>query len=642
MKYAVGSRRRGLSRILVETLIILLVLASTVTAYFVYARYSRPDSVNTISGEAFIVGDKLVLNLKNVGSKQIQSTVLVSIYDKQGNSILKEPLSTEVSIDFGKSSSVTIQLPSDKLNRPLTPGELYNVFIKILNLDSGSSKAVPIRAYCLSFGGGGGEGVAGVETVGVTDVSSTSATLIGRITGTETMTIRGFEWGTESGSYTDSWTEEGTFSPGTFSHQITGLDEGKTYYFRAKAYKPALGWVYGDELSFSTSTNPINLKSSSGTVHAPYGERSTFIVDGRIWVFWEDPMFPRDFYYYASSAPLSDLSQWTTHDISNNLNVHGESDRVSIWFDGQYFHFLVVPAASTDAIIYIRATPNSDGSLSFEDNVYINLDEFDSMAICNSGAIAVDGQGKVWVAITVKYYEDEENYISKWKHLLLWHDENDGDFTIDGYYILGGYTLDDLYEDSIAVSGQFIVLSDGELHYLYVPYSPSNTPLNCSSYLYDARKTGTVWSKETVYSSTVQPAFSATTDGLNIHVTFLDTDNHIHYMIRSASNHQWGGHQLIYSSNPVSSLTLTMLGNKVYCIWVDNGDSIKCLYRDSSWSEQPQTLVSGLSCDTPSLVNRYYVLTPSSNTNILSLFWIGDCSGGSGTTFYFQAFSMQQ
>jgi hypothetical protein len=641
MKYAVGSRRRGLSRILVETLIILLVLASTVTAYFVYARYSRPDSVNTISGEAFIVGDKLVLNLKNVGSKQIQSTVLVSIYDKHGNSILKEPLSTEVSIDFGKSSSVTIQLPSDKLNRPLAPGELYNVFVKILNLDSGSNKVVPVRAYCLSFGGG--EGVAGVETVGVTDVSSTSATLIGRITGTETMTVRGFEWGTESGSYTDSWTEEGTFSPGTFSHQITGLDEGKTYYFRAKAYKPTLGWIYGDELSFSTSTNPINLKSSSGEVYAPYGERSAFIAAGRIWVFWEDPEYPSLYHYYASSAPLSDLSQWTTNNIVSYLDTFEHGDVISIWFDGQYFHFLGVPSYNTQVIYYVRATPNSDGSLSFGDTAYISLIEIGTAYdVCNSGAVAVDGQGKVWVAITVKYYEDEENGISKWKHLLLWHDENDGDFTIDGYYILGGYTLDDPYEDCIAVSGQFIVLSDGELHYLYVPYALDGRTLNCSSYLYDARKTDTGWSKETVYSNTVQPAFSATTDGSNIHVTFLDTDNHIHYMIRSASNHQWGGHQLIYSSNPVFSLTLTMLGNKVYCIWVDNGNSIKCLYRDSSWSEQPQTLVSELSCDTPSLVNRYYVLTPSSNTNILSLFWIGDCSEGSGTTFYFQAFQMQQ
>jgi hypothetical protein len=400
----------------------------------------------------------------------------------------------------------------------------------------------------------------------------------------------------------------------------------------------------GDGTLEPLTQNPLNLEPSGGTVYPPYGERSAFVAAGRVWVFWKDPGVGGSIKYYVDSAPLSDLSQWTDpDDISFYIGVSDSTRLASIWFDGQYFHFLKLQTSGTTYIYYTRATPNSDGTLTFGSTVEVDVREVDSniWEVCNSGAIAVDGQGKVWIAVTAAYDVDWENGISKWKHLLLWHDENDGDFTIDGYYLLGGYTLND-WRPYIAVSGQFIMLSGGELHYLYVPYSPNNTPLNCSSYLYDARKTGTVWSKETVYSNTVQPAFSATTDGLNIHVTFLDTENHIHYMIRSADNHLWGGHQLIYSSNPVSSLTLTMLGNKVYCIWVDNGESIKCLYRDSSWSSQPQTLVSGLSCDTPSLVNTYYVLAPSSNTNVLPLFWIGDCSEGSGTTFYFQAFQIQQ
>jgi hypothetical protein len=96
----------------------------------------------------------------------------------------------------------------------------------------------------------------GVVTLNATDVSLTTATLIGQITGTENMTIRGFEWGKQSGNYTDSWTEEGTFPPGTFFHQITGLSEDTDYYFRAKAYSPTAGWIYGSELSFHTSTQP--------------------------------------------------------------------------------------------------------------------------------------------------------------------------------------------------------------------------------------------------------------------------------------------------------------------------------------------------------------------------------------------------
>jgi len=92
----------------------------------------------------------------------------------------------------------------------------------------------------------------GVTTLSATNVTSNSATLNGQINGTETLTIRGFEWGTQSGNYTGSWTESGTFSPGTFSYNLTNLSPTTTYYFRAKAYSDATGWIYGNEVAFTT------------------------------------------------------------------------------------------------------------------------------------------------------------------------------------------------------------------------------------------------------------------------------------------------------------------------------------------------------------------------------------------------------
>jgi len=103
----------------------------------------------------------------------------------------------------------------------------------------------------------------GVATLEATDITISSATLNGKINGTETMTIRGFEWGTQSGNYTDSWTESGTFPPDTFSHTITGLTSGRTYYFRAKAYSDATGWIYGNELSFTTLTPIVTTHSAT-------------------------------------------------------------------------------------------------------------------------------------------------------------------------------------------------------------------------------------------------------------------------------------------------------------------------------------------------------------------------------------------
>jgi hypothetical protein len=79
------------------------------------------------------------------------------------------------------------------------------------------------------------------------------ATLNGTITNTggENCNYRGFEWGYATGYYPYSWTENGSFGTGSFSHQITGLDLSKTVYFRSKAHNTA-GWGYGTEKSFNT------------------------------------------------------------------------------------------------------------------------------------------------------------------------------------------------------------------------------------------------------------------------------------------------------------------------------------------------------------------------------------------------------
>jgi len=96
-----------------------------------------------------------------------------------------------------------------------------------------------------------------VSTSIATNITLTTATLNGNIlaTGGATVDERGFEWGTVSGSYPNSWTESGTFGTGTFNHTITGLNPNTTYYFRGKAYNSA-GWGYGEEMSFTTSPSP--------------------------------------------------------------------------------------------------------------------------------------------------------------------------------------------------------------------------------------------------------------------------------------------------------------------------------------------------------------------------------------------------
>jgi len=121
-----------------------------------------------------------------------------------------------------------------------------------------------------------------VITLPATDITSSQATLNGSIdaTGGENASERGFDWGT--GPYNapgSPWTETGSFGTGNFSHQITELTPGTTYFFRAKARNSA-GWDYGDELSFTTSPAfdfSLSVSPTSGTV-SPGNQITTTIT----------------------------------------------------------------------------------------------------------------------------------------------------------------------------------------------------------------------------------------------------------------------------------------------------------------------------------------------------------------------------
>jgi hypothetical protein len=107
-------------------------------------------------------------------------------------------------------------------------------------------------------GGGGGDEVV-VITNAATGVTTSQATLQGNITatGTNTVTIIGYDWGLTT-AYSDSWVTSvgqpygvGAITP----HTISGLINNAGYHFRAKAYGNDTGWAYGGDNNFYTSLN---------------------------------------------------------------------------------------------------------------------------------------------------------------------------------------------------------------------------------------------------------------------------------------------------------------------------------------------------------------------------------------------------
>ncbi|MGW8185212.1 MAG: Ig-like domain-containing protein [Candidatus Moraniibacteriota bacterium] len=95
-----------------------------------------------------------------------------------------------------------------------------------------------------------------VTTGAVTSVAGIAATGNGDVvsTGGENPTSREIEWGTVSGTYTNSC-DAGTGASGAYTCSMTGLSLDTTYYVRAKATN-SIGVGYGNEVSFTTLDIP--------------------------------------------------------------------------------------------------------------------------------------------------------------------------------------------------------------------------------------------------------------------------------------------------------------------------------------------------------------------------------------------------
>jgi hypothetical protein len=96
-----------------------------------------------------------------------------------------------------------------------------------------------------------------VATCDASDLTVDSATLNGNLTslGTATNVNVSFEWGASSGSYDEQTATLSLATAGAVSFDLTGLNPGTTYYFRAIAVGYH-GTVYGAEGIFATLTIP--------------------------------------------------------------------------------------------------------------------------------------------------------------------------------------------------------------------------------------------------------------------------------------------------------------------------------------------------------------------------------------------------
>lgn len=118
-------------------------------------------------------------------------------------------------------------------------------------------------------------------TGAATNVNGISATLNGQIMSIRglTPTVSGFAYGTTSNLALTiaTTTESGSFSPGMFSKNLSGLLSGVTYYYRAYATNSA-GTAYGSIQSFVTTSS----ETPSRKIRLFNGYRLKISKDGKI------------------------------------------------------------------------------------------------------------------------------------------------------------------------------------------------------------------------------------------------------------------------------------------------------------------------------------------------------------------------
>lgn len=127
-------------------------------------------------------------------------------------------------------------------------------------LSGGGAAATNVAATAVGIS----TGAPTVTTPTSTNVGSTTATLGGNVTADNcsTVTIRGVEYSTTTGFGNGTGTqvtETGTFAPGVFTLNATGLSTFTTYYYKAFAVN-GVDTTYTSEASFSTVPNPGDIQ----------------------------------------------------------------------------------------------------------------------------------------------------------------------------------------------------------------------------------------------------------------------------------------------------------------------------------------------------------------------------------------------
>ncbi len=189
--------------------------------------------------------------------------------------------------------------------------------------------------------------------------------------------------------------------------------------------------------SASSETPHITGSSSIGQgvnhLSSHRSQKCSFYASGRHWIFYS-PSLGAGSIYYTSSTDLSNWSTPVALDKQTSTEYGWDT-----WFDGTYLH-IVLREAGTYNIYYRRATPNSDGTLTWS----ADWQWITSITLTTTHRVCCDENRYVFVLMSTSesiFACKSGNNDGTWGSGTSWSFENVGGYGAVGSYLTGGKML---------------------------------------------------------------------------------------------------------------------------------------------------------------------------------------------------------
>jgi|GEM_PF-330517 hypothetical protein len=230
--------------------------------------------------------------------------------------------------------------------------------------------------------GGGGEGSLSVTTDGATDVAETSATLNGSLTdlgGADSADVS-FEWG-PSGDLSNATTTQTLSATGSFSEELTGLDSGTDYEFRAVAEASDGGTDTGGVATFTTGSG-----GGTSDLISPYYNLAADPTSQSL-IYWIDERDgagggEQTFAYGTDPSDLSQQETVTGTAVPEKTGIYRYAADLTGLSDGTTYHGEIREGGTTLQSVEWRTLPATLPDAGLDIALYsdIHIDNGDGMS----------------------------------------------------------------------------------------------------------------------------------------------------------------------------------------------------------------------------------------------------------------------